>query len=128
MKNSIRPDPMAKVLIVEDSPTISAVYQALFKNEGYQVLNADDGINGFNSAKKEKPDLIVLDLMLPGMDGLKICAMLKKDHRFKHIKIILLTEKVTERELGKEAGADEHFTKDCDPAQVLETAKRLLSR
>lgn len=117
---------MPKILVVEDNHMISLVYQDLFKKSGYEVLAANDGLSAVNLAVKEVPDLVLLDVMLPGLDGLKVCAILKRNERLKSTKIVMLTGKLDEKELGKEAGADEYLTKDCGPSQVLEVVKRLL--
>lgn len=119
---------MAKVLIVDDSPTVVAAFQQLFLGEGDEVLTASDGLSALNIARKERPDLILLDLMLPTLGGLSICKMLKSDERFRSIKIVLFTERMEEgiRQMGRETGADEYLTKEIDPVKVLEIAHRLL--
>ncbi|MBI1870022.1 MAG: response regulator [Chlamydiae bacterium] len=117
---------MAKILIVEDSPTISLFYQELFKKNGYEVLVASDGLSALNLATKEVPNLVLLDIMLPGMNGIKVCAMLKKSEVLESMKVVMLTGNPNEKELGKEVGADEYLTKDCEPSQVLKVVKRLL--
>ncbi len=119
---------MAKVLIVDDSPTVTTVFTQLFQAEGHEVLTAGDGLLALNLARKERPDLLILDLMLPKMNGFEVCQMLKGDERFRATKVLMLTGRTDEesRDLSKQTGADEYCTKDADPSQVMEAAKRLL--
>src|SRR5947209_8156547 len=106
---------MAKVLIVDDSPTLSMMFQRFFAREGHQVLAAADGRSGLDLALAEHPDLIVLDNMLPEMNGFEVCRQLKGDDAFKSIKILLLTGSRDETSVanGQQAGADVYLTKDC---------------
>ena len=120
---------MAKVLVVDDDPVMLEACQQLFLVEGYQVLGAGDGLKGLEAARKERPDLMVLDLMLPKLDGFEVCQMLKSDEKFQSIKIILFTARKDDEVIrtSKESGADAYLTKGCDPRQILEVSRRLLT-
>jgi DNA-binding response OmpR family regulator len=96
--------------------------------EGYNVLVASNGEEGLNLARQEKPDLILLDLMLPKLDGYKVCRLLKFDERYKHIPILMLTAKTQEKDkiLGKETGANEYITKPFDMDELMAKIKSYL--
>ena len=120
---------MAKVLVVDDDSVMLVACQRLFIGEGYEVLGASDGLSGLEMARKERPDLIVLDLMLPKLDGFEVCYMLKSDEKFKSMKILMFTARKDEEVIrtSKESGADAYLTKGCDPRQILDLSKRLLA-
>jgi DNA-binding response OmpR family regulator len=122
--------PMKKILVVDDEQDILRLLEAHLKASGYEVLMAADGNDGLNKAKTEKPDLIILDLMLPFIDGIQICRMLKFDVLYKHIPIIILTAKSMKEdlELGKQVGADTYVTKPFDYETLLITIKGLLEK
>lgn len=117
-----------RILIVDDEPDLVETVRFPLEVEGYEVLVAGNGEEGLNLARKEKPDLILLDLMLPKLDGYKVCRLLKFDERYKHIPILMLTAKTQEKDrmLGKETGADEYITKPFDLDQLLEKVKTYL--
>lgn len=119
-----------KILIVDDEPDLVETVRFSLEMEGYQVLVSHNGEEGLSQAKKESPDLILLDLMLPKLDGYKICRLLKFDERYKHIPILMLTAKTQEKDklLGMETGADEYMTKPFDMDQLMEKVKFYLSR
>jgi len=117
-----------RILVVDDEPGIQATLRARLEANGYEVLLASDGETGLQRAREEKPDLILLDLMLPRRDGYSVCRLLKFDNRFQHIPIIMLTARAQERDrsLGQKTGADAYVTKPFDAAHLLETIGRLL--
>jgi len=96
----------------------------------FKVLTARDGQEGLDQARKEKPDLIILDLMLPRIDGYKVCRMLKFDEKYKDIPIIMYTARAQEADekLGFEVGADAYLTKPFDPKKLLAKIKELLEK
>lgn len=98
------------------------------EREGYGVISAYDGKAGLEKARSEKPDLIILDLMLPVIDGNKVCAFLKKDSRYSKIPILIFTAKAqdSDRELGMEMGADAYITKPFDAPVLLAKIKELI--
>jgi two-component system, OmpR family, alkaline phosphatase synthesis response regulator PhoP len=119
-----------KILVVDDEPDLVETVRYPLEMEGYQVLVAYNGEDGLNQARKDGPDLIILDLMLPKLDGYKVCRLLKFDERYKHIPILMLTAKTQEKDklLGKETGADEYMTKPFDIDKLLEKVKSYLSK
>jgi len=119
-----------KILVVDDEPDLVETVRYPLEMEGYQVLVAYNGEDGLNQARKDGPDLIILDLMLPKLDGYKVCRLLKFDERYKHIPILMLTAKTQEKDklLGKETGADEYMTKPFDIDKLLEKVKFYLSK
>jgi DNA-binding response OmpR family regulator len=110
-----------KILLVDDEPYIVLLVETRLKAEGYEVVSAMDGVEALEKAKKEMPDLIILDLMLPKMDGYKVCGLLKRDARYARIPIVLFTARAQEedRKLGSEAGADAYLTKPFDPHTLI---------
>ena len=120
---------MAKrILIVDDEVQLVEMMKMRLEAAGYEIISAYDGQEGFDKAKKDKPDLIILDLMLPKMDGYKVCGLLKNDARYNKIPIIMFTARVQEEDerLGKDLGAEEYVTKPFDPKLLLSKIKELL--
>jgi DNA-binding response OmpR family regulator len=119
-----------KILVVDDEPDLVETVRFSLELEGYQVLAAYNGEDGLNQARKDSPDLILLDLMLPKLDGYKVCRLLKFDERHKHIPILMLTAKAQEKDkiLGKETGADDYMTKPFDIDQLMEKVKFYLNK
>ena len=120
---------MAKrILIVDDEVQLVEMVKMRLEAAGYEVISAYDGQDGFDKAKKNKPDLIILDLMLPKMDGYKICGLLKNDARYSKIPIIMFTARLQEEDvrLGKDLGAEEYVTKPFDPKILLSKIKELI--
>ncbi|MCX5665659.1 MAG: response regulator [Candidatus Omnitrophica bacterium] len=117
-----------KILVTDDSPTIVAMIKELLESNGYAVVTAVDGQEALDKAKQEKPDLIVLDLMLPKIDGYKVCAMLKFDKNYSKIPIIILTARAGEsdKELGTEVRADAYVTKPFEPNAFLSKVKEFI--
>ena len=118
-----------KILIVEDYPHIVDVLKIRLESAGYQVVAAGDGQEGLNLARSEKPDLIMLDVMLPKINGYKVCRFLKFDAKYKNIPIFLLTArgKPEDIETGKATGADEYIIKPYDPQELLALIRRYLA-
>jgi DNA-binding response OmpR family regulator len=117
-----------KILIVDDELHIVKMLENRLKQAGYEIITASDGQDGLEKARKEKPDLIILDLMLPKMDGYKVCRMLKFDEEYKHMPIILFTARSREsdKKTGEEVGADAYITKPFEPQTLLARIKELL--
>ena len=120
----------AKILIVEDEKDLADAVSFRLKASGYAVISASDGQEGFDKAKKENPDLIILDLMLPKMDGYKICGLLKKDVRFAKIPVIVFTAKAQQEDiqLGEELGADAYIIKPFDAQVLIAKIEELLKK
>lgn len=119
-----------KILVIDDEPELVKAMQIRLKAAGYKVFAAYDGQEGLEKAQKEQPDLIVLDLILPKMDGYKVCGLLKKDSRYARIPIIIFTAKAQEkdREQGEALGADAYITKPFEHQAVLYKIKELLEK
>jgi len=121
---------MAKILIVEDEKDIAEAIEYNLKKEGFEVVLAHDGNRGLKLARERDPDLIILDLMLPGIDGLEICKVLKREDQTSNIPIIMLTAKGSEvdKVLGLELGADDYMTKPFGMRELIARAKTILKR
>lgn len=119
---------MRTVLVVDDEPSIVTLLKFNLEQAGYNVLTAEDGRKGLDTALKEKPDLIVLDLMLPGMDGMDVCKSLRQEKV--NTPILMLTAKDDEFDkiLGLELGADDYLTKPFSPREVVARVKAILRR
>ncbi len=117
-----------RILVVDDEVELIKAIQIRLEQAGYEALFAYDGQQGLEKAHKEKPDLIILDLMLPKMDGYKVCALLKGDTKYNKIPIIMLTVRAqdTDEKLGLELGADAYITKPFQHEVVLAKIKELL--
>lgn len=117
-----------RILVVDDEPDFLMAIKAMLEVNGFEVLVATDGQEGLNSARLEKPDLIVLDLMLPKMDGYKVCRFLKFDEKYRMIPIIMLTARGQEedKQLGKEMGADFYIVKSERPEILLKKINEFL--
>jgi DNA-binding response OmpR family regulator len=119
-----------KILVVDDEVDLVETLRFPLEMEGFNVLVSYNGEDALNQARKENPDLILLDLMLPKLDGYKVCRLLKFDERYKHIPILMLTAKTQEKDklLGKETGADEYITKPFDIDELMKKIKSYLSK
>jgi len=117
-----------KILIVEDETEMVEMLKIRLEANDYDVISAFDGVAGLAAAKKEKPDIIILDVMLPKMDGYKVCGLLKADTRYRKIPIIMFTAKAqdTDMALGREVGAEAYITKPFEPAVLLGKIKELI--
>lgn len=119
-----------KILVVDDEPDVNALLTLMLKTQGYNVIVAGDGQEALEKARGENPDLILLDVMLPRIDGYKVARMLKFDENYSHIPIIMLTAKIQEkdRQTGLEMGVNEYMTKPFDTAALLARIKELLDK
>jgi len=121
---------MKKVLVVDDEADIVELVSYNLKKEGYQVLSAYDGEEALSLARQENPDLVILDLMLPKIDGFRVCRVLKKEEPTAKTPIIMLTAKTREedRVAGLDLGADDYVTKPFSPRELLARVKAVLRR
>ncbi len=119
-----------KILVVDDEVDLVETIRFPLEMEGFNVLVSYNGEDALNQARKEKPDLILLDLMLPKLDGYKVCRLLKFDEKYKDIPILMLTAKTQEKDklLGKETGANEYITKPFDIDELMKKVKAYLSK
>ena len=121
---------MAKVLIVEDEDTLVRNLAEKLRSEGFQVLTAGDGEAGLQKARDEHPELIVLDIMLPKLDGLSLCRIIRRDTTTAHIPIIMLTARGTEVDkiVGLESGADDYIVKPFGLGEFLARVRAVMRR
>jgi two-component system alkaline phosphatase synthesis response regulator PhoP len=119
-----------KILIVEDEKDIIKMIEYNLKKEGFKVIDARDGEDALDLSLREHPDIILLDLMLPGIDGLEVCKTLKKESKTSSIPIIMLTAKSQESDkvVGLELGADDYITKPFSPRELIARIKAVLRR
>ncbi|MGA1530418.1 MAG: response regulator transcription factor [Kiritimatiellia bacterium] len=119
-----------QILVVEDEEDILELIEFNLKKEGYQVSTATSGEKAINLALKNPPQLILLDIMLPGMDGLEVCKHLKHDPATMHVPIVMLTAKGEESDIitGLEIGADDYMTKPFSPRVLVARVRNLLRR
>jgi DNA-binding response OmpR family regulator len=119
--------PNNKILVVDDEKQIVEIVKAYLERDGYKVITAYDGKSALESAQKDHPDLIVLDLMLPGISGWDVCRAIRKDS---NVPIIMLTarEDTTDKIVGLELGADDYVTKPFDPKELVSRVKAVLRR
>ncbi len=132
----------ARILAVDDSPTILEmikailvsggydVITAILASGGYEVITAVDGAEALEKARSEMPDLILLDVMLPKLDGYRVCRLLKFDQNYKSIPIIMLTAKTEEQSMatGFRTGANQYLTKPVEPDTLLSAVAEELSK
>src|SRR5260370_36981092 len=119
-----------KILIVEDGTDVGDLLTLNLRKAGYKVSMTADGASGLQKAREDRPDFIVLDLMLPKMSGLEVCKILKNDTATSHIPILMLTAKAEEidRIVGLEFGADDYVTKPFSPREILLRIRAILRR
>ncbi len=111
-----------KILVVDDEVYILHILDFSLGAEGYEVITAADGAEAIEKARQEKPDLVVLDIMMPKVDGFEACRRLKADPETREIPVILLTAKGREvdRKMGMEVGADDYIVKPFSPTKLIE--------
>jgi DNA-binding response OmpR family regulator len=115
------------ILVVDDEPKVVKLARDYLEKSGFRVISAGDGLTALNAARREKPDLIVLDLMLPGMDGWEVCRALRRES---DVPIIMLTARVEESDqiVGLELGADDYITKPFSPRALVARVRSVLRR
>lgn len=123
-------DPSPVVLVVDDEPDLVELLQYALETAGFTVLTAPDGVAGLALAEAEKPDLIVVDIMMPRMDGIALTAQLRERAALRLTPILMLTARTDERDeiLGLEAGADDYLPKPVSPKRFVSRVKALLRR
>jgi two-component system phosphate regulon response regulator PhoB len=119
-----------KILVIEDEPDIAEVLQYNLEKEGFDVETARRGDTGFDAVRRDNPDLVLLDLMLPGIDGLELTRMLKRDPLTSRLPIVMITARGEEvdRIVGLELGADDYISKPFSPREVVLRVKAVLRR
>jgi DNA-binding response OmpR family regulator len=118
----------ARILLVEDEPDIADTVKAILMMHGYEVSVADNGLVGLNKAKNEKPDIIILDIILPGMSGFDVCRNIKCSKECEDIPVIMFSSKFQPNDirLAKAVGAGGYITKSAEPDALVGKIKELL--
>jgi len=126
---------MARILIVDDDPDIVESVTMVLEKNGHDVIGAYGGVEGLEKAKKEKPDAIILDVMMPDKDGYEVCKELKADPEYSDIPILLLTAVVSKisstsytHRMGMETEADDYVDKPVEPGELARLVERLLKK
>jgi DNA-binding response OmpR family regulator len=119
-----------KVLIIEDDPATSRLIDYSLRHHGYQVISATNGLEGVRKAQTEAPDLVILDVMLPGIDGYEICHRLRANPVTAGLRILMFSAKAQEidKETGIKVGADDYLTKPAAPAEIVARVEQLLAK
>lgn len=119
-----------RILVVDDEMDLVETLRFSLELEGYEVLTSYNGEEALHLARNNQPDLILLDVMLPKMDGYKVCRLLKFDARYKHIPILMLTAKAQEKDriTGQETGADEYITKPFEMEDLMKKIRKYLGQ
>jgi DNA-binding response OmpR family regulator len=119
---------IAKVLIVEDDRAVSELLRLRLTYAHYEVIAANNGREGWKKVQTEKPDLVILDVIIPIMNGIELCGLIKKNEEFKKIPVIMLTSKKTvgDWEKGFDAGANAYLNKPYDWNELIQNVERLL--
>lgn len=120
----------SKILVVEDDPGALRLISYTLQAEGYEVITATNGLQGLRKAQNDKPDLVVLDVMLPGIDGFEICHRLRAVPGTARLPIMMLSAKAREidKTTGLNVGADDYLTKPADPSDIVSHIKALLAK
>jgi DNA-binding response OmpR family regulator len=118
-----------KILVIEDDPATTRLVDYSLRHEGYQVITAFNGLDGIRKAIKETPDLVILDVMLPGMDGFEICHRLRENPATEHLLILMFSAKAqeTDKNTGLKVGADDYLPKPAAPAEIVKRVEKLLA-
>jgi DNA-binding response OmpR family regulator len=119
-----------KILIIEDDPATSRLVDYTLRHEGYLVITAANGLTGIRKVREEKPDLIILDVMLPGMDGFEICHRLRSEPATAQLPILMFSAKAQDidKSTGIKVGADDYLAKPADPAEIISRVGKLLAK
>jgi DNA-binding response OmpR family regulator len=119
-----------KILVIEDDPAISRLVDYSLRHEGYAVITATNGLEGIRKARQEGPDLVILDVMLPGMDGFEICHRLRDEPDTAQLPILMFSAKAQEvdKNTGLKVGADDYLPKPAAPAEIVGRVGKLLAK
>lgn len=120
---------IARILIIEDNPSVLRATSFILEKEGYEVLTAVDGLEGLRKAKEDNPDLLILDVMLPGIDGFEICHSLRAEPQTAQLPILMFSAKGQEADkaTGLKVGADEYLIKPVERSVLISKVKALLA-
>jgi len=118
-----------RILVVDDNPQLVDLLRIRLEYSGFEVLTAFDGKEGLDKARNDNPDLIILDVMLPKMNGYKVCRLLKFDQKYKHIPIVMLSSRAKESDaaIGIQTGANEYVFKPYDQKKLIEIVNKYVN-
>lgn len=118
-----------KVLVIEDDPSASELMVYTLEPKGYQVITASNGLEGLKKAMDERPDLIILDIMLPGLDGYEVCQRLRREPETVGLPILMMSAKARQDDVdtGIKVGGDDYLTKPVKPSEILAKVETLLA-
>ena len=116
------------ILLVDDSPTVRKIVKVTLTKIGYRVIMAEDGLEALAKIEDEKPDLILLDIIMPHLDGYQVCSLIKKNPHYKHVPVVMLSGKdgFFDKVRGRLAGSTDYITKPFQPHVVTETVEKYL--
>jgi DNA-binding response OmpR family regulator len=119
-----------KILVIEDDPATSRLVDYTLRHEGFKVITAFNGLEGIRKANEEAPDLVILDVMLPGMDGFEICHRLREQPSTAKLLILMFSAKAQEidKNTGLKVGADDYLSKPAAPADIINRVNKLLAQ
>ena len=120
---------MPRVLIVDDSPTETYKFKEILEKYGYEIITADNGADGVAVSRQEMPDVVLMDVVMPGLNGFQATRQLSKGDDTKHIPVIIVTTKdqETDKVWGRRQGASEYLTKPVEEKLLIDTIKRVTS-
>ena len=119
-----------RIVIIENNPVFRKALKTRLEAGGFRIFDAENGLEGLNTVRRENPDLVILDIMLPGLDGHKVCRMIKFDRKLSRIPVIVLTSRDLDKDatLAKQCGADAFILKTTRAPILLEVIRKLLDR
>ena len=119
---------MPRVLIVDDSPTETYKFKEILEKNGFEIITADNGADGVAVARQELPDVVLMDVVMPGLNGFQATRQISKNEETKHIPVIIVTTKdqETDKVWGRRQGASDYLTKPVNEKLLLETIARVL--
>lgn len=119
---------MPRVLIVDDSPTETYKFKEILEKHGYEIITAENGADGVSVARQEIPDVVLMDVVMPGLNGFQATRQISKAEETKHIPVIIVTTKdqETDKVWGRRQGASDYLTKPVDEAVLMATIKRVM--
>jgi two-component system, OmpR family, alkaline phosphatase synthesis response regulator PhoP len=119
-----------QIVIIENNPTFRKALKKNLEASGFRIFDAENGLDGLNMVRRVSPDLVILDIMLPGLDGHKVCRMIKFDRKLSSIPVIVLTSRDLDQDatLAKQCGADAFILKTTRAPIILEVIRKLLDR
>jgi two-component system alkaline phosphatase synthesis response regulator PhoP len=118
-----------RILVIDDDPVGLRYVRFTLEKHGYQVMTASNGLEGLRKARTEEPDLVILDIMLPGMDGYEICHRLRAEPATARLPILMFSARSQDKDkaVGQQVGADDYLTKPAEPSEIIRRVESLLS-